>query len=636
MKITQILILFLTLAFSGATAAELDDEELAKFHELGASLSAGGSPQAFEEFFGYIPIKSATSELLTVRLLSEQLGLSGSEAYQEPRPVDACPDTFGSPEGHFLVHYADSGVHAAFESNIDSDGDGVPDYVESVAMILDSVYAKTIYEMNFRLPPEDSFYPEGIDSRYDVYLADLKSINAGYEFIYGFTQPEAQVGDSPFFTSFLVMDNDYAEIDFYVNRPLDAIRVTAAHEFTHAVHFAYDTFEFEPITSQIRRDHWFEMSAVWMEEQHYDRINDYYYYLPVFFNNTYKSLRTSSTVGVLESTYQYAAVVWPLYLSKTYGEDIVRLMWEECATVVGPNIFETGFDNVIKQVTTSQDSFWEALSEMFVWAYFTGDRHVPGFGWEEAANYPMIPSSIVGAALDTSYVQSFSEFPIEYRHDELDYEFYPDYLGASHIRFRTFRLASTLTFDFDGVDLIDYGRYLGREIGEISFDWIVRIAKVNFDVANGRVDLDPTLYADGDSIVIDDIDLYTEIVAVPMPVTSTHTLKIYDKIAYNFDVPEVARPLYRSVTFFDPYPNPFVLTDDNSVVFKIEQELQNAIELTVFTLAGEKVFEKTVNGKSFIYWDGENDAGEQVASGMYLVHVKVGDDSEVFKVAVIE
>lgn len=628
--------MLLALAFSGATAVEMNDEELAKFHELGASLSAGGNPQAFEEFFGYKPIKSATSELLTIRLLSQRLGLSGDEAYQEPRPVEACPDTAGSPEGLFLVHYASTGVHAAFESSVDSDGDGVPDYVESVAMILDSVYAKTIGEMNFRVPPEDSFYPEGIDGRYDVYLADLKSINAGYEFIYGFTQPEVQVGNDPFFTSFLVMDNDYAEIDYYSNRPLDAIRVTAAHEYTHAVHFAYDTYEFEPITSQIRRDHWFEMSAVWMEEQHYDYINDYYFYLPTFFANTHRSLRTSSTVGVLESTYQYAAVVWPLYLSQTYGEDIVRLLWEECATTVGPNIFESGFDNVIKQITIGQDSFWEALSEMFVWAYFTGDRSVPGFGWEEAVNYPMIPSSIVGAALDTTYVQSFSEFPIEYRHDDLDYEFYPDYLGASHIRFRTFRLSSTLTFDFDGVDSIDYGSYLGREIGEISFDWVVRIAKVNFDVTNGRVDLDPALYEDGDSIVIDDIDLYTEIIAVPMPVTSTHTLKIYDKIGYDFDVPETARPLDRSVTFFDPYPNPFVLSDAESAVFRIEQELQHSLELTVFTLAGEKVFEKTVEGGSFVDWNGENEAGKRVASGMYLVHVKVGDESEVFKVAVIE
>jgi len=626
----------LTFLASAAPAIELDAEQQALIHKIGQSLGAGGNPDAWREFFGSLPIKSATSELTSIRLLSQQLGLSGQDAYQEPRPSEACPETYGSPGGHFLIHYALTGAHTPYEVDSDSDGDGIPDYIESVALIMDSVYAKTNSEMGYRTPPDDSFYADGLDSRYDVYIADLKTINTSYENIYGFTQPEAAAGSEQFYTSFLVLDNDYAEIEYYAEKPLDAIRVTAAHEYTHACQFAYDTYEFEALTSTVQRHHWFEMSAVWMEEQHYDDINDYYFYLPIFFNNTHRSLRTSSTTGIVENTYQYAAVVWPLYLSQKYGQDVIRLIWEECAEEMGPDVFVDGFDNIIKQVSSNESSFWEDLSEFYVWAYFTGTRAVPNFGWEEAENYSMIPSSISSAPLDTTHIQSYSEFPVEYRSDDKSYEFYPDYLGANYLRFQTYRLDSTLTVDFDGVNSMEYGRYLGNIIGEIPFQWIVRVVGVNFDLGARRIDLDETLYADGDSIVIDDIDLYSEVVVIPIPVTSTLTEYIYDDITYNFDVPETSRPLSSSITFYDPYPNPLILSEDGSTIFKIEQELQNPLELTVFTLAGEKVYEGKAEGTAFIDWKGENQSGERVASGMYLVHIKVGDDSEVFKVAVIE
>ena len=51
----------------------------------------------------------------------------------------------------------------------------------------------------------------------------------------------------------------------------DSLRVTAAHEFFHAIQFNYDTTD----------DDWFmEGTAVWVEDQVYDGINDYLNYLP--------------------------------------------------------------------------------------------------------------------------------------------------------------------------------------------------------------------------------------------------------------------------------------------------------------------------------------------------------------------
>ena len=51
---------------------------------------------------------------------------------------------------------------------------------------------------------------------------------------------------------------------------MNLLKVTAAHEFFHAVQFAYD----------IGEDGWFmESTATWMEEHVYDAINDNLQYL---------------------------------------------------------------------------------------------------------------------------------------------------------------------------------------------------------------------------------------------------------------------------------------------------------------------------------------------------------------------
>ena len=73
---------------------------------------------------------------------------------------------------------------------------------------------------------------------------------------FGATFSETQVPDyfipgNPFssFTSYIHIDNDFAEpsysgVNDYVARPLDAVRVTAAHEYFHAIHFGIDAFEY--------------------------------------------------------------------------------------------------------------------------------------------------------------------------------------------------------------------------------------------------------------------------------------------------------------------------------------------------------------------------------------------------------
>jgi hypothetical protein len=78
------------------------------------------------------------------------------------------------------------------------------------------------------------------------------------------------------------------------------------------------------------------------------------------------------------------------------------------------------------------------------------------------------------------------------------------------------------------------------------------------------------------------------------------------------------------------YPNPFLIPDHDQVLFTYK----GVAELRIFTLAGELVAEREISNTRG--WDGRNDAGELVAGGLYLFHIRTADgDSHSGKLAVI-
>jgi len=634
------------LLLSGVSQAEaLNAEKEAMLSEIISgwmgeqSLSA--SSASVTELLGYEPVKCGTPAILAIQSMVQEASLSVQEQYQaftKMRFDYLASHTYGSPGGHFLIHFATSGAHKAYQVSIDNDGNGVPDFIESVGLILDSVWAKEIGDFGYEIPPPDGFYPSGIDDRYDIYLFDLATgIDMGG--IYGATyQDTVFIEDGrPKATAFLVLDNDYSTIAIYEDKPLEAIRVTAAHEFFHAIQFGYDPYEFEPMKSTDPYDdrtHWMEMSAVWMEEQVYDRINDYYYYLPWFFAYNNISLRTAHLTLRPGVSYQYAAAVWPLYLSQTFGDDIVRQIWEGCSDSVGHDAFRWVFDEVIRDVSDDTWNFRTALSEFYSWAYFTGTRAVDGFGFEEAANYPMIPETWE----EEANIRNFTNFPVEDSMMQAEFNRLPQYLGANYLRFIPSRL-DEMRFTLDGEQSRIENRY-----DTVEFDWTVRMAKVNLEIGDKSVDLLPTVYGNGDEISIDDANVYSEIIAIIVPYAETKYEQIHFDARYGFSVPDTSEPFSPGTIFADPWPNPVKLSEAQSVKFRVitDRQATEEVRLDVFTLAGEKVYgiaeERSLIPEQdlFLDWNGRNEAGNIVASGLYLVYIRVGDDSEIFKVAVIE
>ena len=91
-----------------------------------------------------------------------------------------------------------------------------------------------------------------------------------------------------------MLDNDYDPREFPGTTPQDDLEVTFAHEYNHILQFGYDAYQ----------DAWFaESSAVWMEDQVYDGIDDYLRYVR-------RWVKRYDTPLTANSIKEYGSAVW--------------------------------------------------------------------------------------------------------------------------------------------------------------------------------------------------------------------------------------------------------------------------------------------------------------------------------------
>ncbi|WGL53144.1 hypothetical protein P5P86_04805 [Nocardioides sp. BP30] len=227
------------------------------------------------------------------------------------RPKLAGEQTVCSQTLPLCVHYATTGVDAPA-------GAITPAVVLST---LEHIYA-TYKAAGYRMPESDGAM--GGDSRTDIYLADV-----GRQGYYGYCAPEPRAGSTAHDTpAFCVLDNDFAPSEFGGRgTPISNLDVTAAHEFFHAVQFAYDATE----------DSWFmESTAVWVEDEVYTAINDNTQYLPYGpLGKPALSLDKNTTFGVYGGWIFFRWVTEHRPQAQGGLPTIIRSMWERAAATPG-------------------------------------------------------------------------------------------------------------------------------------------------------------------------------------------------------------------------------------------------------------------------------------------------------------
>lgn len=593
--------------------------------------------------------------------------------------------SYGVPDGHTLIHYDITGGRAPWQASVDSNHDGVPDYIEALALIADSCYDHIVDSLGFAPPLTDSICLDGGDGRIDIYLDTLAP---GF---YGMTHNQSECYEPSFMheAAWIVIENDFQSLTPYVGRPLAAAQVTIAHEMFHVFHFSLDATEHST---------WFEMTAVWMEEEIYDEINDYYHYDYVFFTRPWLSLHDTTVSG-----HMYQAVIFPIYLTEKYGPGMIRAAWERAGAIgPGPQYLQA-LDFVIDSASTDPanaqyeclcynadssaclqetlivEDLASALAEFSVWNFFTGpyaDNAPNGIGYSEAEFYDFIP-------LDSMVVHN--NYPLTIGVNDNYFEPQPN--GALYMRLENLQSISldTLLDMFIRPDpdaIVRWGvsgifqmendpdsHVVVTDVVDVWETWIC----INWDNGNcldsslfpGRyvadmlgeyVCLDGELgyhfpYCDSstcnDSVAIIDLRPYRSLTLVMTP--SIPSLGPY---GFGSEV-EISYSVFDS-SFFNvadtnlmpelltPYPNPAVVSamGGSDLMFRLQTptdsigfpELsQVLLWLEVYTVAGEIV--RTIDevqdshdrsgprpgGVFEIGWDMKNQAGEDVASGVYLV-----------------
>jgi hypothetical protein len=229
-------------------------------------------------------------------------------------------------------------------------------WAAETARYMQAVWNREVGRSGYLAPLSDLAKPinNGGDGRLDVYLSEVGDF--GY---YGYAVPEQDTAKS---YGYLVLDNDYASWQFFGADPYVSLKATAAHEFFHAVQFAYDVGE----------DLWFmESTATWMEEQTFDEVNDN----RVFLDRS--SLRYPHVPLNSGGAAVYGNWVYFQFLSEWLGAPTVKRMWQHAAVVGRTSL--TAIHNTLAE---------RGQSFAAVFSAWSGQNNAPATFYSEGRFFP--------------------------------------------------------------------------------------------------------------------------------------------------------------------------------------------------------------------------------------------------------
>ncbi len=573
----------LLLHASDADAQGISHQELLN-SVLASQLMAGQDQEGIPVKCGFPPIAAA---------LAARRGQIPE--MQRARPQLISPQSYLSPSGHFLLHYTHAGEDSVSTADADPPN-SIPDYIEKAAAIMDSI-REGYTDLGWRDPVDDG------DGVYDVYFEDLENLPWGSWF--GYTEPVEPTATTAPFTSasFISLENDFPP-SVYGHPPLESLRVTAAHEYHHAIQLAYNLALIE---SDFMHYIWFaELSATYQEDIFYDDINDYYNYLDAFLGYPHLSLTETGT------NHMYGAALWAIYLDEVFGSDTNRIIW----TLMS--------DSVLKPLeahrvflASRNTTLLESYREMTVWQLYTGSRAQAAEYFPEGAYYP----SVAIESLDSGTTNvSLPALASRYYADQpsgsaggMAMRLYPsssaewgagiagEFSGGSVSGLVTSALDTSSAFRGTSVELYDWSDYgtvlqwafTGDNVDSLSGLSVTRSARIEAAVSDRL-----TMRAFADNLL---------------------------KLHQNY--PNPFRPLEHDITYFA-----FYLSE------------QASVELEIRSLNGSLLWSQSLNqqpagnrfsGDSGIGWDGRDSSGRLVPAGVYLIIARTGDVTRARKMSVI-
>ena len=491
------------------------------------------------------------------------------------------PTFYNTPAGHFKIWYVTSTGDrpgAGRANPVDGDNSGVPDWVEKCGEFFETSYSFEVDTLGFRPALDDFQYhseyvanggDDGGDARFDVYIQDIGSGIAGY------TVPEDVISGRKV-PAYIVLDNDYVGVKNTLSEALELLSVTAAHEYFHAIQFGYD----------FREDtFWLEQTAVWMEDQVFDDVNDYLTYLTGF-----SGFLTQPWVSLFTANgqHEYGGSLWPIYLSDRYGRSVIRSTWERAETA-------SAIDAIDQALAGVGSSLKSAFREFTGWNAFTNVRANPAQFHNEAVLWPLV-----------TLKDSTGAYPFSGPTDNLNR--LPQPLGANFILFKpNLLLPGGLKISFQG----------------LTGEWGVTVAASGGAGADTLIAM--PLTSQQGMVKLYNWGSYDTIILVVASMNRTGFTNQYQFTAeYDSTLTDDTSAPGSQVAGF---PNPFSLSSQNSTAVKFSVATPGRVILQVYNVIGQQV--RTLldvirpAGQFVTTWDGRDHSGRPVSSGIYLYRLTV-------------
>ncbi len=321
---------------------------------------------------------------------------------------------YDTPEGNFRMWWCERGAHE-LDDYTDTDGDGVPDVVEDIAVGMEESFYIFIEELEFDMPIHDGeweleYYPhhdygyvEGDTQedweRWDVYMRDIQddawegqpfpggvmaycSQDTGYDYE-GEQDPHNWNNDAFHMVFDCQAMGGGGQVAFD----------TAAHELHHGIQYGI-----EKSADRAYGGHAFEKTSVWSEDKAYPYSNAYISgRLPGFYNKPHIGIRGDNVWSPTGNLWTYDTVIWSHFIESLgiQHDGMASLMVEKdqvnAMTMTWEDYYSRRPDGTTWDYIEAHAEMWQdanpgvtfeeprgahgALFEEFVrWNWFTGDR----------------------------------------------------------------------------------------------------------------------------------------------------------------------------------------------------------------------------------------------------------------------
>ena len=350
----------------------------------------------------------------------------------------------------------------------------------------------------------------------------------------------------------------------------ESIKVTAAHEFHHAIQSGYDGFEAQWLM---------EATAVAMEEQVYDEINDCYQYLPSWFNEPHKALDH-------QSDHWYGSFIYAQYIFEHLGGYLtLRKIWQK--SILDDSYYGDYSHRAISLALSNEgSSFSDVLNKMVVANRIMSSNNNAGvFAYEEAEAYP-----VNGPATFTEITYIAGT---------------PQTITSTNLN----RFASQYTRLISSDPVVASLTNTSGPNSDLNMHAIISYGDNSWTVYSGnQINIDPT---DASSVYL----------AIVSHDTSGNN---WD---YQIDISDGELSLEgeyvpTAVSVSQNYPNPF----NPSTSFNVNIPHRQRLSIDIISINGKHIKKITNNvheqGIITFHWDGKTKYGELVSSGQYFIVVK--------------